>query len=413
MSVHSGGSFQGRSTRSVPGSPFSSSRSQLSSLPPDMLTGLGDGPYPSLGRRLPLDPMEAIGLEHFGVPMAPEGTAVADTSSRSRRGSQAQSRKSSFASNAESTRQIKKAVLSMSMTDNVNSDQGLVKKQSGWASPFGSRPPSRPVTPSHSQTNLREKAKAQAAAVSPGEQTDANGSAAAPTLGELATSGNGNANRSTTSVNTDPSAKRKSSFFGSMRRKSQMDASGVATSRALAQAIADAPPVPSAPSPVSADTDSAASKSKIQTAQQQSTASKSASTSSPSKKAKEAPLARKRSKSESAAGAKSGRFSRFFGKLTGNSSSSNSSKDVSSASIASKKPAPVEVPKASEVNGSGPASPTTFHSAGSVVEAQSPRQSPVLRINGLAPSESTDSTRQTLPQLVTGSAKVSPAVQVS
>ena len=369
MSMRSGNSFP-RSTRSMPGSPYTGSRSQLSSLPNDMLTGLGDGPYPSLGRRLPLDPMDALGLDQFGVPILDASAApAADTAS-----ARSNSRKSSITSHE--SRQLKKSVMSMSMTD-TNSDQGLVRKKTGWSSPFGSRSPSRTnsragspaMTPQHSSSNLREKAKSQAATAAAANVT-ASAPATPATSTNLPAAKNNEKAQSTADLRRDSSSARtnasastestkanRKSFFGSLRRKSQTE---IETSKTLTESAKDAPPVPTLPANVETQANAVRARETVG-------------------------VTRRRSKSESAPSRS--RFARILNRITQGSTSSQSGASTPST-LASPKVQPMSnLPSSNSGSGgeaanrSGMGSPNSFVTAGS--PEFSARQSPTLQINGI------------------------------
>ncbi|KDN44369.1 hypothetical protein K437DRAFT_263247 [Tilletiaria anomala UBC 951] len=364
MSIHSVGSIP-RTTRSMPGTPYTSTRSQLGSLPPDMLTGLGDGPYPSLGRRLPLDPMDAIGLDPFGFPVSRD-QSLFETSSLPGQPITTHSTSSRHASiGSNDSKHLKKAVISMSMNDPNSAAQGLVKQsRSGWSSPFGggsrsnSRPPSRSVTPTHSNSNLREKAKAQEMAVHEKAQAsekrqdkDASRPSAAAASAEDAgprtetrptaprqlsaasnesakesgakqqefaadmsiLSQSSGAGRSTLSVNTIAMSKQQSrmSFFGSLRRKSQVDLHD----GSLKPSVATAPSLPPLPaSPVARNGSAAAPVGSSASIQVQADACH---------------IVRRRSKSESSP--RSGRLSRFMSRFGGNSRTSSQQNSAESS----------------------------------------------------------------------------------
>lgn len=136
---------------------------KTSNIPNEMLAGISDGPYPM---HLP----ELSGSDGL--------SSGATTPRRSRIGST-----SGAATDGRQTgSSAKKSVLSMSMHDPETEMQGLTKlPKSGKSTPFGSRAPSRNVTPKNSFTRLNELAKQQAAA---NRQTSVSGSSKRRSQGE-------------------------------------------------------------------------------------------------------------------------------------------------------------------------------------------------------------------------------------
>ncbi|CAO1632551.1 unnamed protein product [Jaminaea pallidilutea] len=112
---------------------------QVKGLPHDMLTGLGDGPYPMV--TAPTD-------EEGGPPSGYQSGY--STPRRSRVGS-------ASGPSASSVSGPKRGVLSMKLHDPETESQGLIAKpKSARSTPFGSRAPSRNVTPKSSMTKLSD-----------------------------------------------------------------------------------------------------------------------------------------------------------------------------------------------------------------------------------------------------------------
>lgn len=129
-----------------------------------MLTGLGDGPYPTLPPR---------GLE---IPEVNHGTsshsdASWDQSSAISRGSLPDQFIRSRGTSASSSSLPKKSVLQMTMFNPEMDLQGLTKPpKSGKTTPFGSRSNSKQVTPVGSFTNLKEKFNASSPNITNGQK---------------------------------------------------------------------------------------------------------------------------------------------------------------------------------------------------------------------------------------------------
>lgn len=140
---------------STPSSPLASQKAKLTGLPADMLTGLGDGPYPTLPTR-GLDPSDS-----YMIPTAPFEGQSSMAYDQSPRSSLPDVFTRSRGASASSTPLPKRSVLQMSMHNPEAELQGLTKPpKSSRNSPFGSRAPSKQVTPRSSFVNLREKANA-------------------------------------------------------------------------------------------------------------------------------------------------------------------------------------------------------------------------------------------------------------
>ncbi|UZJ53339.1 hypothetical protein CBS101457_002659 [Exobasidium rhododendri] len=146
---------QSQQSLPTPTTPAYSQKGKINGLATGTMTGLGDGPYPVLPQR---------GLDFsdpFGIPAGNDGPYLSDQGGRnSLPGNTPQSRATSFSSASLP----KRSVLQMSMHNPEAELQGLTKPiKSGRSTPFGSRAPSRQVTPNPSINNLREKANASAA----------------------------------------------------------------------------------------------------------------------------------------------------------------------------------------------------------------------------------------------------------
>ncbi|CAO1615636.1 unnamed protein product [Parajaminaea phylloscopi] len=133
-----------KSPRAEASSPSLGQANNVSNIPTEMLAGLSDGPYPMLP---PQDP-------------SPDGAHSGySTPRRSRMNS---SSASVAAGGSAAQGSSKKSILSMSMHDPETEMQGLTKlPKSGRSTPFGSRAPSRNVTPKSSLSKLNEAAKLQ------------------------------------------------------------------------------------------------------------------------------------------------------------------------------------------------------------------------------------------------------------
>ncbi|PWN47903.1 hypothetical protein IE53DRAFT_225109 [Violaceomyces palustris] len=151
-----------QTARSSPSTSFTHPATSL--VPHDMLTGLGDGPYPAMPRRR--DPLDGLdGLDPFGIPILSESPFDATAAYASRTNMhhspvQIAPSRSRVGSSGASSMGGKRSVLSMTMHDPEAELQGLTKPpKSKRNTPFGSRANSRAVTPSTSSSALREKAR--------------------------------------------------------------------------------------------------------------------------------------------------------------------------------------------------------------------------------------------------------------
>jgi hypothetical protein len=179
--------FQSTNSLSVPSSPYATQKAQVKGLPTDMLTGLGDGPYPSLPPRR----LEDVGAtDPFGLPMDHGSTPYDISSTYVNRTSvyhtpvqvnaQARSRNVSATSASTAPTSAKRAVLQMSMHNPETELQGLTKPpKSGKSTPFGggSRAPSRTVTPKTSVSQLRTPASPAGVTATPTQAEHAKQSA--------------------------------------------------------------------------------------------------------------------------------------------------------------------------------------------------------------------------------------------
>lgn len=117
-------------------------KNELGETPHEMFVGLDSGPYPLL----PADAMPDGGASGYTTPR------------KGRLGSES-------GGHAGSITGLKSSVLSMSLHNPETESQGLIKPvKSSRATPWGSRAPSRTVTPKTSGKDLKELAKQQAAA---------------------------------------------------------------------------------------------------------------------------------------------------------------------------------------------------------------------------------------------------------
>jgi hypothetical protein len=155
-----------KSPGASPSTPFATQSANISGLPSDMLTGLSDGPYPALPPKLMdfTDPFSAPGslLDHGGSSIRSGASSSRNSvpnigvNERRSRGASSGSTQT-WAGQATGPR---RSIMQMSMHNPEQELQGLTKlPKSARSTPFGSRAPSRQVTPRSSTTNLREASK--------------------------------------------------------------------------------------------------------------------------------------------------------------------------------------------------------------------------------------------------------------
>jgi len=137
-------------------------QAKLNGLPQDMLTGLGDGPYPTLARRL-----EAAGLDMldpFGIPTthdrdSPFAASVRASNNGGSPGTSISSHHQQQSSGTSTPGGTRRPMMQMSMSAPANElDYGLTKLGKGKQS----RNASRNVTPQQSREKLRDRAKKDA-----------------------------------------------------------------------------------------------------------------------------------------------------------------------------------------------------------------------------------------------------------